>query len=81
MTCREFIEFIEDYRSGKLPEAQRQAFDLHMGKCPSCVCYLDGYEKTILLGKKSLCEGDDRIPDEVPAELIEAILAARKKGE
>ena len=80
MNCKDFVEFMEDYRSGHLPDGQRVEFERHMSGCPSCICYLDSYEKTIQLGKKSLCEGEAPVPAEVPEELIQAILAARGKG-
>ena len=34
MTCREFVDFLIDYDTGEISEAQRVAFDEHMVLCP-----------------------------------------------
>jgi anti-sigma factor RsiW len=77
MTCEEVVEFLMAYTSGELPETERAAFEEHLAECPDCVSYLHSYEETVRLGKAA-CAGDDL--DEVPEELIRAILAARRKG-
>lgn len=79
MTCRQLIDFILDYVEGTLPEPQRQEFERHLAACPSCVAYLDGYRRTIELGRAALAAG---APAESPApeRLIEAVRAARLKG-
>jgi anti-sigma factor RsiW len=80
MTCREFLDFLMDYLEGDLPGVQRRTFESHMEACPPCVTYLDTYRETVRLGRELLCPADDGIPDEVPADLVEAILAARAAG-
>ena len=78
MTCREFIEFLTDYDEGLLPEDQRALFDEHLTICPDCVNYLASYRAAAALGRSAF-SGDDRpLPPEVPAELVQAILAAFK---
>jgi anti-sigma factor RsiW len=79
MTCRDLVEFLMDYLSGELPTSQRMAFDEHLGECPECVAYLKSYEETVQLGKDVLKQPDKPVPDEVPEELVRAILAARRK--
>lgn len=76
LTCREIIDFLEAYRTKELPPEQRREFEIHMNLCPPCVNYLDSYEKTLKLEKR--CKDDDKTS--VPQELIDAILAARKKS-
>jgi anti-sigma factor RsiW len=77
MTCRELTDFLIDYVEGGLTAAERARFDEHLGECPVCVTYLRNYVETIRLGK-AVCTGDhDAIDDEVPEELVQAILAAR----
>ncbi len=79
LTCREFADFIMAYLDGDLPEAQREAFQEHIGICPPCVHYLDSYKETIRLG--CLCrDGEGPPPEDAPEALVEAILAARRKG-
>ena len=81
MTCREFVEFLMDYLDGSLPSDQCDTFESHMGECPQCVTYLDTYRETVRLGKELLCPPDGSIPEEVPSDLVEAILAARSVGD
>jgi anti-sigma factor RsiW len=79
ITCREFIEFLMDYLESLLPEAQRREFDLHLAMCPACVAYLKTYQQTVAAGKAALAGPDERLPEEIPGELVKAILAARGK--
>ena len=80
MTCKEFFDFIGDYLEGELPLAERSRFQVHLDACTSCVNYLDGYRTTIELGKEAVdCDPGEAPPDDVPPDLIEAILKARRK--
>ncbi len=79
MTCRELTDFLYDYVEGELPVAERARFEAHLSVCPDCVAYLRTYRETIRLGK--LCnEEHDAVADQVPEELVEAVLAARRRG-
>lgn len=78
MTCRDFAEFLGEYLDGSLPEAQRAVFEEHLAECPDCVAYLQTYQQTIRLGKAACVHPDDAVPPEVPDELVQAILAARR---
>ncbi len=80
VTCREFIEFLMDYLSGEMPEAQRDEFDNHLSCCPSCIAYMKTYKQTIDIGKAALAPTDEPVPGEVPEDLVKAVLAARKKA-
>jgi anti-sigma factor RsiW len=77
MTCREFIEFLLEYLSETLPQAERVRFDEHLTKCPHCVAYLKSYEETVRLGQAVFTQPDDPVPTEVPEDLVQAILATR----
>jgi anti-sigma factor RsiW len=77
MTCRDFIEFLMDYESGVLPEAERAVFDAHLAECPPCVAYLRTYRDTIQLGQAA---HRSQPPENIPQELVHAILAARSKS-
>ena len=78
MTCREFVDFLMDYLEQSLPKTQRETFEEHLGDCPSCVTYLETYAETVRL-EKTLCEDDPDgpVPEDVPEQLVAAILAAR----
>jgi anti-sigma factor RsiW len=64
------------YEDGELSGDERQEFDRHLAVCPSCVNYLQTYRKTTLMARAS---ANAAVPDEVPEELVKAILAARQK--
>jgi anti-sigma factor RsiW len=78
VTCREFVEFLLQYLEGELSSSRRGLFDAHLSECPWCVAYLQNYAETIKFGKAALMATKEPVPDEVPDELIEAILAARE---
>ncbi len=80
MTCRDFAEFLSEYLSGALALAERAEFEAHLAECPTCVTYLDTYQKTIELGKAAYAHPEDSVQDDVPEQLVRAILAARTKG-
>jgi anti-sigma factor RsiW len=77
MNCREFVEFLMTYLDGELEEAQRSLFEEHLRDCPGCIDYLDSYRKTVELGGSLCQEPEGPVPDEVPEDLVAAVLAAR----
>jgi anti-sigma factor RsiW len=78
MNCREFTEFLNDYLFGCLPPTVRAEFEKHLGDCPWCVAYIDGYQKTVKLGQAAFSAVEDAPPPaDAPEELIQAILRAR----
>jgi anti-sigma factor RsiW len=78
ITCKTFVEFLADYLSGDLPAGQRDEFDGHLAACVACVSYMSSYRKTIDLGRSAFDDPDAAIPDDVPEDLVNAILAARR---
>jgi anti-sigma factor (TIGR02949 family) len=78
LSCRELIDFLDRYLDGELSADERTRFDAHLAACPYCVDYIASYRETIRLGKRA-CEPDAELPDEVPARLVEAILASRRR--
>ena len=78
MTCKELIGFLMDYVDGELPPDERRRFDHHLGLCTDCASYLDSYRETVRLGKM-ICRPDkDEPPEDMPEDLVQAILAARR---
>lgn len=77
MTCHEFIEFLLDYDEGRLPPDVRARFDEHLTVCPDCVNYLASYRAAIALGKKAFADPHSPLPQAVPEELVQALLALR----
>lgn len=77
ITCDAFEEFIAEYFDGELSAAQRRTFDMHLKVCKDCRAYLKAYRNTIALGQAAFARGDAPVPDDMPADLVAAILAAR----
>lgn len=74
MTCREVADFLLDYVSDTLPADVRAAFERHLGVCPNCRAYLATYRATIELGRAAFAVVDADARDEVPEDLVNAIL-------
>lgn len=75
LTCRELIEFLDDYVESRLTAPERARFDDHLSRCAACVAYLRSYQGT--LRAVALAWAGDAPPEDVPPALIEAILASR----
>lgn len=76
LSCREFVEFLDDYVEGTLDPERRAVFDRHLTICPDCTNYLDSYRKTIELGRMALRGEGATPPGPVPESLLQAILDA-----
>ena len=76
LTCRELIEFLNEYVDGTLDAARRAEFDRHLKLCRDCGNYLASYRTTVDLCKDAL---DEPVPADVPDDLVLAILAARDR--
>ena len=75
MSCREVLDFLAAYLDGKLGRGVREAFERHLARCPACVSYLESYRETIRVGRDAY-SADGAIVEEIPEELIDAILAS-----
>jgi anti-sigma factor RsiW len=76
MTCRELADFLDDYVSGALAADVRGRFEAHLTECRECLIYVRGYRDTVRL-LRELGRDDAEPPDDVPPDLVRAILAAR----
>ena len=73
LNCRELADF--------LAEGVEAAFREHMELCPPCVVYLENYQRTVELGRDACCgSAKDALPEDVPEQLVRAILDARNRG-
>lgn len=80
MTCREFADFIMDYLAGQLPADARDPFEWHLSRCHNCQEYLAQYRNTIQAGRLAFQNPEEQVPDEVPDDLVKAVLAARHRA-
>ena len=77
MICREFIALLDVYRTREAPVEQLRLCEQHLAVCASCRAYLDSYEKTIALGRAACLDLDGPVPEDVPEDLIQALLTLR----
>ncbi|WP_160064074.1 anti-sigma factor family protein [Psychromonas sp. L1A2] len=77
ISCESFETFIVDYIDGNLQDEQKHIFIQHLNECPACRVYLKNYEYRIQLSKSIFANDTDK-PD-IPNQLVEAILAAKKQ--
>ena len=80
MTCQELIDFLMDFVDDELAPEQRRVFERHLAECPACVEYVDSYRKTVEMGCE-VCKDDEEPPQDVPDDLVQAILNARRANE
>jgi len=78
ITCEEFEGFVVAYLEDQLPQRQRSVFEFHLKICRECRDYLAAYRRTVELGKAAFAEPAAPMPDDVPDDLIKAVLEARK---
>jgi anti-sigma factor RsiW len=78
ITCEEFEGFILDYLDDELPALQRTRFERHIRLCRECKQYLQAYQRTMEVSCAVFSAPEAQIPDDVPEDLIKAILKARK---
>ena len=79
-TCRDVLDFLDDYLAGDQPEAVRARFQAHLDRCPPCADYLRTYADVRHL-TRSLCEAGGELPARLPEDLVAAIVAAMKQSE
>lgn len=77
LTCRELADLLMDYLDGALPPGERASFEAHLAECEDCLVYLRSYRVTVALGK-TYGAPDEGAEPEMPEELVQAILAARR---
>ena len=78
ITCEELLTFLYQYLNRELSAEKAREFERHLAVCPMCVSYMKTYEETIQLGKGAYEDDADPAAEDMPPELVAAILAARK---
>ena len=74
MTCREISDFLLEYTSGELDADVRGTFEHHIADCGNCHEFLRQYRATITAGQAAFKQDDRKRADDLPEELVEAIL-------
>ncbi len=78
ITCREFEEFVLSYLDGELPARQARIFEWHLRICRECREYLAAYRRTIELGEAVLGPAHEAVPEDIPEDLVRAVLDSRE---
>lgn len=76
--CRTFESFLMDYHEGTLAADKRRRFERHLGMCGLCRASYRSYEQSIRLGKRLFETETGPLPDDVPTELVEAVVSAMR---
>lgn len=63
-----------DYLEGGLPAGVQRPFEQHLSVCPACDRYLRRYKATVAAGRAAFDEPEAPLPNDVPHELVSAIL-------
>ena len=79
INCRQFEDFILAYLEGELTDKQRFVFELHLKVCRECRDYLAAYRRTVEVSRRAFDAPDAPVPEEVPEDLVKAVLAARRR--
>jgi len=75
--CKQVDEFLMAYIEKELPPSQMKVVDRHLLICPDCRRYIAEYRRTLDALNVSRLENEESLA-EVPQDLIQAILHARK---
>jgi anti-sigma factor RsiW len=79
LSCRELVEFLDDYVEGQLAAERLVVFERHLSLCADCVNFLRGYRAAQAAARAALGDAAaalDVVP--MPDDLVRAILAARR---
>ena len=76
INCREFEELIIKHLEQDLTDTEVRRFETHLKVCAECREYLAAYLTSAEVAPQTLA--DKILPDEVPEELIKAVLASLK---
>ncbi len=80
ITCREVVDFLDGYLTGALDPDATARFERHLSECPPCVAYMQTYQAATSMARAALRESEDAA-EEMPEDLVKAVLRARGKGE
>ena len=76
-TCKDLLDFLDDYTEGALPAGEQRRFEAHLDVCPPCQDYLSSYRTTVGLTQEAY---QDEACEDLPEDLVRAILDARRSS-
>ena len=78
ITCEAFEDFILAYLEDELTGRQKFIFEMHLKVCRECRDYLKAYRASMDLAKDSFDLPNAVSMEEVPEDLVRAVIEARK---
>lgn len=78
LSCEAFEEFIMAFLGDELTPKQKFIFEIHLKLCPECRDYLRAYQASMILAKSADFDPEDASLENVPEDLIKAVIEARK---
>lgn len=81
ITCRQFEDFIIAYLEGGLSDREHRLFEIHLKICRECKEYLAAYQASMEAAKLGLSEEGAKLPEDVPEDLVAAVIASRNAKE
>lgn len=79
LSCRDLIEFLDDYVAGRQPDGLRVAFEAHLADCRHCRDYLRTYRDTVRIARSAL--RDESPAEDLPDDLVRAIVDSVKPAQ
>ena len=79
LTCKEFLQELNDYLDEKIDVQTRQRLEAHITECPNCFVICDTTKKTIQVYKGMQPQ---TLPEDVHSRLLQALekkIAAKGK--
>lgn len=72
LTCKQFLQELNDYLDETVDQAIRQKLEAHVTKCPNCFVIVDTTKKTLQVYK-------GMEPQTIPAEIESRLMKALEK--
>jgi hypothetical protein len=77
MTCRELVDMLFDFVAERLYAEHRRSLEEHLGSCPSCTAFVEGYRLTVRLVQRL---PPQPLPPSLVQTLQELLQSERKAG-
>jgi anti-sigma factor (TIGR02949 family) len=80
LTCKEFLQELNDYLDPDVAEDVKQRLRKHVNECPNCFVIVDTTQKTMQVYRGM---EPQKVPSDVQSRLMEALqrkMAARRQG-
>lgn len=76
LSCQDLLRFVAFYVAGRLAAAEREAFETHLSRCPTCLEFLNSLPAVMALAAG--CRTTPGVmPAHVPRELVAAVSESR----